>query len=289
MGFDLKRLFRRVGADPAVEEIVVSVLEERGYDPKDERDLALGMVALIAAGDVCAAAGGEPETLPRKLGRNDPCPCGSGRKYKKCCEGLGEMARPNPSRSGRHSPLETPDVIPQLSDEDKVMEDLEALADLLQADESLSTVRFSHRKVAEFVGRITEGRDPGEAPPEGRDEIALRYTLEVEKPGALGNLRGRFVRAASGLDEEWTALRALATGVAMIDAVDPKACTEEAPHPVVSLVFWATVEDLLDALEQTEGEEGLREQLPGGEDLDADEVVTEPEGADLDDPARPRE
>jgi uncharacterized protein len=21
-----------------------------------------------------------------KIGRNDPCPCGSGRKFKKCCE-----------------------------------------------------------------------------------------------------------------------------------------------------------------------------------------------------------
>jgi uncharacterized protein YecA (UPF0149 family) len=21
----------------------------------------------------------------RKVGRNDPCPCGSGKKYKKCC------------------------------------------------------------------------------------------------------------------------------------------------------------------------------------------------------------
>lgn len=24
-------------------------------------------------------------SLPRKVGRNDPCPCGSGKKYKKCC------------------------------------------------------------------------------------------------------------------------------------------------------------------------------------------------------------
>lgn len=23
-------------------------------------------------------------TNPRKIGRNDPCPCGSGKKYKKC-------------------------------------------------------------------------------------------------------------------------------------------------------------------------------------------------------------
>jgi uncharacterized protein YecA (UPF0149 family) len=25
-----------------------------------------------------------------KVGRNDPCPCGSGKKYKKCC-GAGEV------------------------------------------------------------------------------------------------------------------------------------------------------------------------------------------------------
>jgi len=26
-----------------------------------------------------------------KVGRNDPCPCGSGKKYKKCCGGKEEM------------------------------------------------------------------------------------------------------------------------------------------------------------------------------------------------------
>ena len=25
------------------------------------------------------------EAKPKKVGRNDPCPCGSGKKYKKCC------------------------------------------------------------------------------------------------------------------------------------------------------------------------------------------------------------
>jgi len=32
--------------------------------------------------------GGGPVTIRRKekkVGRNDPCPCGSGKKYKKCC------------------------------------------------------------------------------------------------------------------------------------------------------------------------------------------------------------
>ena len=27
----------------------------------------------------------EPTALGRKVGRNEPCPCGSGRKYKRCC------------------------------------------------------------------------------------------------------------------------------------------------------------------------------------------------------------
>ncbi|MFC1515815.1 PBPRA1643 family SWIM/SEC-C metal-binding motif protein [Thermodesulfobacteriota bacterium] len=27
----------------------------------------------------------KPITAERKVGRNDPCPCGSGNKYKKCC------------------------------------------------------------------------------------------------------------------------------------------------------------------------------------------------------------
>src|SRR5699024_7438973 len=40
--------------------------------------------------DVSPAQAGpeEPATFQRelpKVGRNDPCPCGSGRKYKRCC------------------------------------------------------------------------------------------------------------------------------------------------------------------------------------------------------------
>jgi uncharacterized protein len=37
-----------------------------------------------------AAATRAREKVPAKVGRNDPCPCGSGKKYKKCC---GRMSR----------------------------------------------------------------------------------------------------------------------------------------------------------------------------------------------------
>jgi preprotein translocase subunit SecA len=42
------------------------------------------MAALASGG----AGGGKQEPAKaagKKVGRNDPCPCGSGKKYKKCC------------------------------------------------------------------------------------------------------------------------------------------------------------------------------------------------------------
>jgi preprotein translocase subunit SecA len=27
----------------------------------------------------------KPKKAEKKIGRNDPCPCGSGKKYKQCC------------------------------------------------------------------------------------------------------------------------------------------------------------------------------------------------------------
>ncbi|MES2346827.1 MAG: UPF0149 family protein [Pseudomonadota bacterium] len=31
----------------------------------------------------------KPQPKAAKVGRNDPCPCGSGKKYKKCCDAAG--------------------------------------------------------------------------------------------------------------------------------------------------------------------------------------------------------
>ena len=38
-----------------------------------------------------------------KIGRNDPCPCGSGKKYKKCCalkEDLPDLSLPEELKTG---------------------------------------------------------------------------------------------------------------------------------------------------------------------------------------------
>jgi preprotein translocase subunit SecA len=34
---------------------------------------------------IMAGAKDKPQVKRAKIGRNDPCPCGSGKKYKNCC------------------------------------------------------------------------------------------------------------------------------------------------------------------------------------------------------------
>jgi SEC-C motif-containing protein len=61
--------------------------------PKRERLRAYLLGTLGSVGPDASLTRGAPvsETAPiaRKIGRNDPCPCGSGKKYKKCCLGKG--------------------------------------------------------------------------------------------------------------------------------------------------------------------------------------------------------
>jgi len=40
------------------------------------------------------------------VGRNDPCPCGSGRKFKKCHGETRETARPDPTTATPNHPVE---------------------------------------------------------------------------------------------------------------------------------------------------------------------------------------
>jgi uncharacterized protein len=63
---------------------------------KREKVIALMAAGLMNAydyfrkdreGDLAVQAPDSPRSA-RKIGRNDPCPCGSGKKYKKCCGGV---------------------------------------------------------------------------------------------------------------------------------------------------------------------------------------------------------
>ena len=54
--------------------------------PAEDRDLsAMGPTMEEGDGEVAPRRKLQPVRVGPKVGRNDPCPCGSGKKYKKCC------------------------------------------------------------------------------------------------------------------------------------------------------------------------------------------------------------
>jgi hypothetical protein len=73
----------------AVEELTeldALLAEEEGADDPDDEDFDPDRENLDPDHKDGAADDQQPAVNPfRDVGRNDPCPCGSGKKFKKCC------------------------------------------------------------------------------------------------------------------------------------------------------------------------------------------------------------
>jgi tetratricopeptide (TPR) repeat protein len=89
-----------------------------------------------------------------KIGRNDLCPCGSGKKYKKCCLAGDEAA----ARAARPAqPAAVPERRPSLAsylrehDElDELTEASNAVVDMVQAGNLDAAERAAHELLARF-------------------------------------------------------------------------------------------------------------------------------------------
>ena len=165
-----------------------------------------------------------------KVGRNDPCPCGSGKKYKKCCEGerLAAAEDARPDETGRapdiaeirqamavalarelvDSPDELgkgPDGVTELIDAGR-LDEAEQLARQLEAD-------YPDEQVgAESLALVCEARGLAQAASE-------HYRRAVAAMDALGRgkycdcCRARMVKAVRRLDPD---------GPALVLGIDPQ-------------------------------------------------------------------
>ena len=75
-------------------ESVQNLLRSLPTEASHQMANALGLdPSIVGAGDMVSEVNAEvsqeekvrPVRAGPKVGRNDPCPCGSGKKYKKCC------------------------------------------------------------------------------------------------------------------------------------------------------------------------------------------------------------
>jgi hypothetical protein len=89
--YDDPEIGPRMQTDPAfAEEMQVKAMIDAGLSPDgDPEDEAMGdPLADLDLADLLRPPPSETAHNPyRDVGRNDPCPCGSGKKFKKCCLG----------------------------------------------------------------------------------------------------------------------------------------------------------------------------------------------------------
>ena len=95
------RAVLRLGPKPCSADLKASALGGRIQAAEEDRREAKGSLVDLTRNiqrkkdremESLQFAGGESSDAPKqtvikgvKVGRNDPCPCGSGKKYKKCC------------------------------------------------------------------------------------------------------------------------------------------------------------------------------------------------------------
>ncbi len=81
----LRKIDSLADLDATETDLVMFALDERlrlhGLAPVFAEEPALE----VAGSEPAASMDAAPSTQQQKIGRNDPCPCGSGKKFKKCC------------------------------------------------------------------------------------------------------------------------------------------------------------------------------------------------------------
>jgi hypothetical protein len=92
-----------------------------------------------------------------KVGRNQPCPCGSGKKYKQCClasDGAAEVAVRDEQRRNAPPPPPVPGAMPRWRPDDDAGERLDKLSndtvDLIRARKFGEAELACHRLLEDF-------------------------------------------------------------------------------------------------------------------------------------------
>ena len=114
-----------------------------------------------------------------KIGRNDLCPCGSGKKYKKCClasdEAAARAARPVQPAA---APARQPSLANYFQERDELTEASNAVVDMVQAGNLDAAEQAAH----DLLARFPDGHD-------GYDRLGMVYEARGDQRQAADYYR----------------------------------------------------------------------------------------------------
>ena len=117
-----------------------------------------------------------------KIGRNAPCPCGSGRKYKKCCLAAKDGKRKPSARPIKYIPVYT--ELDQLSN---------SVVDLIKQNRLDEAEAVSQKLLTDYPDQV-----------DGLNRLATVYEARGEKNKAAEYYRkaANFAKSNPGFDEQ---------------------------------------------------------------------------------------
>lgn len=216
------------------------ILAATGCDVTDERHLSFGMMAYNTAMLVWQSYESQfrptnfiSRTQPNKVGRNDPCPCESGQKYKRCC-----LAKESDSQqvTSQNSDISFgPDLIPKIWDEKTAYDDMVTLDQLLRNEPNLKKLRYE----SEFSADLDSN-----AKDQYIDKLAVQFA-ETSGEGKILEKATDLMLAAAKNVKTAKEFRALASGVIFAAAYE---ASGEVDSPLTALIFRLSVTKVLEPI-----------------------------------------
>jgi len=218
------------------------MLRAAGCDTNNEHHLQMGMIAyniaLLAWNRRNLSKTGIVQPAAKsRAGRNDPCPCGSGKKFKKCCLHKNRAPSADPHPHAKWA-LDA-ECLPRIWDVRAVARDCAILNEIMDRDPAFANMCFSSDKVTSFMDAIIK-EDPtflkGEKADieEKIDGLAARYVRESGE-GKVGEGMKENVLAAIPRAQSKDEIRALATGLCFAFMQEASVGTDDARDPEASL------------------------------------------------------
>ncbi|MCO4764056.1 MAG: SEC-C domain-containing protein [Myxococcales bacterium] len=157
----------------------------------------------------------EPGTVQGSApGRNSPCPCGSGKKYKKCCRAADEAKAQVPKQTVQEA------HIPRIFDDEAMDADQDRLHQLLASEPTLVHLRYDRAKLDPFLDAGLPDNE-AELDAEGWTDVMTSLAQRFHKAhaGDLDVVAALLLCGRTG-DHDALTIRALANGVLHLALTD---------------------------------------------------------------------
>lgn len=237
----MARLIEWTASDP----LVPGLLRDAGYDTNDDDHLLTGTLAVVSARQLLGLPVGPCVSAVRKsasAGRNDPCPCGSGKKFKKCCLGVEVPAAAAHAGLPNRAPL-TAQMIPFLCSDDGYGDFIEGLPELFRKVEELQCITFDVSACTSYsLGAVK--RDPHVFEDDSGDaqcRLAASYLERHDERRAFVACRDAALAAAPRYRSDPATFRRL-VAVHMFANSTLEVGQEEPDSGLGTFLFWWTLQ-----------------------------------------------